>query len=78
MLTHVGCAAGLSVVNDCRSARQQMEAGDEDAAAELMTAALSFYEAASQLNDSDIKLMVSLALSPIMSNAFLQSPTCTA
>lgn len=39
-----------------------MEAGDEEAAAELMTAALSFYEAASQLNDSDIKLMVSLAL----------------
>ena len=35
-----------------------MEASNEEAAAGLMTAALSFYEAASQLNDSDTKLMV--------------------
>ena len=39
-----------------------MEAGNQDLAASLMTAALSFYEAASQLNGSDIKLMVRLNL----------------
>ena len=39
-----------------------MEAGNQESAASLMTAALSFYEAASQLNDSDIKLKVRLML----------------
>lgn len=47
----------------CRSAREEMEAGDLNTAASLMTAALNFFEAASQLNNSDIKLVVSVHLS---------------
>ena len=42
-----------------RSARSELENGSLGAASSLMTAALDFYEAASHLNPTDIKLMVS-------------------
>ena len=42
----------------CRSARSELEGGSLGAASSLMSAALSYYEAASLLDDKDVKLMV--------------------
>ena len=41
-----------------RSARSELETGSLGAASSLMSAALSYFEAASELNPNDTKLMV--------------------
>ncbi len=41
----------------------ELESGSLGAASSLMTAALNYYEAASQLDGTDVKLMVSVSCS---------------